>query len=182
MNKLPPHLPVIVDEAYFEYADDDDILNSADLIRTSDRTVIGLRTFSKFHGLASMRVGYAMAQPEICNLLKRASIPYNISALAERAAVAALAAKNHQREIHSQVSGERARIQQVVAELGLEYVPSQGAGVLIELPCESNEFYKRYADEGIFLSRGAFFDKMTLFPVGRREQNDRNLGILRSLV
>ena len=184
LERVPVHIPVIVDEAYFEYADDPGIFNTARSITQTDRMLIGLRTFSKFYGLAGLRVGYGFARPEVANLLRRLELPFNISSVAEEAAVAALGARAFRERMHNSITQERQRIEQTLGDIRLDFIPSQTATMLVEAPGnDAARFYERYESEGIFLPRGLFFgNKYTLFPVGTEEQNIRNLAILRSLV
>jgi histidinol-phosphate aminotransferase len=84
---LPSHVVLVVDEAYAEYVEHAPDLRS--LIREG-RNIICLRTFSKIYGLASLRIGYGYASEEICSLLNRVRQPFNVNAIAQAAAIAAL--------------------------------------------------------------------------------------------
>jgi histidinol-phosphate aminotransferase len=159
------------------------VLHTQRVILDTDRTVIGLRTFSKFHGLAALPLGYAMAKPAVADLVSRLGHLFNVSVVSEAAAVAALEDKAFNEDVRRRVTQERSRIQQALADLGLDYVPSQASFVLAECPCDHERFFRRFEEEGIYLSRGGFFaDKYIGFPIATEEQNTRNLEILRSLV
>lgn len=184
LAKVPLNIPVLVDEAYSEYASDPEMLNTAPLVMETDRTVIGLRTFSKFYGLAGMRVGYAYAKPEIANLIARLELPFNIAGIAEAAAAAALSATAFRADVARNIREQRALIETAFEDMRLDYVPGQSGMVLVERPVgDLMRIYAAFEKEGIYLSQGHFFDdKYMLFPVGTAAQNQRNLAVLKTLI
>jgi histidinol-phosphate aminotransferase len=184
LEQVPPHVPVVVDEAYAEYADHPDALQAPPLVQRSDRTVIALRTFSKFYALAGLRVGYAIARPDVAELLVRAREMFNVTSLSEAAALAALQDAEHRARVREQLCRARSEVEHRLAQLGLAFVPSQGPCILVECPCDLERYYERFQDEGIYLPRFTklFADRYVLFPVARPEQNERNLELLRGLV
>jgi len=180
---IPPHLPVIVDEAYIEFADDPDRLDTTKIIGRTDRTVIGLRTFSKFFGLAAMRVGYAIARPPMADIIERAGVVFSVGSIAATAAIAALEDVGHRANLKDTITTERERIARAVVELGLDSVRSQAPFMLVESPCEPAACFEAFAAEGTFLAPRTFYkDAYILYPVGRPEQNAANLSILSKLV
>jgi len=137
---LPEHVVFVFDEAYAEFLDNPPDLRS--LIREG-RKVVCLRTFSKIYGLASLRVGYGYASPELAALLNRVRQPFNANAIGQAAAIAAL---NDREFVVRCVQANRAGLVQLASgfkALGLEIVPSvanfilvkvgDGAGVFVEL-------------------------------------------------
>lgn len=183
LSKIPDDTLVVLDEAYMEYADDDDLAVSSDFLRRGDRRIIGLRTFSKFYGLAAMRVGYAIANPEIVELLSRDEKIFNISHLSEVAAVAAISDANHANFLRKTVREERRRLYSAFDGLGLDYIPSNAPYILVELPTDIDTFCARYRQHEIFFGEKAFFGgKYVMFPVSTPEINDRVLKILPTLI
>lgn len=181
LDSLPEGLPVLFDEAYAEFCGDPDAFTALDAIGRSERPIFGLRTFSKFHSLAAMRVGYAYARPEWGGLLNRAERIFNISHLSEVAAVAALGDTEHQKMVYDETVRERARIYEAFEALGLDYIPSEAPYVLVELPGTLKSVVETFAAEGVFLGEKAFFrNKYIMFPVARAEDNTRNLALLKS--
>jgi len=137
---LPEHVVFVFDEAYAEFLDNPPDLRP--LIREG-RKVVCLRTFSKIYGLASLRVGYGYASPELAALLNRVRQPFNANAIGQAAAIAAL---NDREFVVRCVQANRAGLVQLASgfkALGLEIVPSvanfilvkvgDGAGVFVEL-------------------------------------------------
>lgn len=86
---VPPHVLVVVDEAYVEFVREPGAAKSLDVLVAHDNVVI-LRTFSKAYGLAGLRVGFAIARPDIAEAIRKATAPFSVSDLAQAAAVASL--------------------------------------------------------------------------------------------
>jgi histidinol-phosphate aminotransferase len=127
---LPEHVVAVFDEAYAEYVERAPDLRI--LIR-EQRNVVCLRTFSKIYGLASLRVGYGYSTPEVCALLNRVRQPFNVNAIAQAAAIAAL---DDQAFASKCARENRAGLRQLEAGcrgLGLEYVPSVANFMLIQV-------------------------------------------------
>ncbi|WP_432560813.1 histidinol-phosphate transaminase [Kineococcus sp. SYSU DK003] len=113
---VPAHVLVVVDEAYLEYAHGQGPDALAWHRRVGNLCV--LRTFSKAHGLAGLRVGYAVTNPDLAEGLRRVGLPFAVSALAQRAAVASLDAVDQMRERVAGTTAERARVTAVLRGAG----------------------------------------------------------------
>ncbi|MDE8588365.1 histidinol-phosphate transaminase [Arthrobacter sp. NQ4] len=116
---------VVIDEAYVEYADAGSGPDSLALYRRYPNVCI-LRTFSKAYGLAGLRVGYAIATPAIAEGLRRTALPFAVSALAQKAAIASLDAGEEMAARVSLVRQERARMAAALEAQGWKLQPSQG--------------------------------------------------------
>lgn len=130
MSKVPDDVVVVFDEAYFEYVDQPP--DTLKFVR-EERNVIVLRTFSKIHGLASARLGYGIARPELIRVLQKTREPFNVNGIAQAAAVAALADEEHQRETKRVTDEGRAFLEQELVALKLPFVPSAGNFVLTQV-------------------------------------------------
>ena len=129
-RSLPEHVILVVDEAYAEY--DEHAPDLKPLIREG-RKVVGLRTFSKIYGLASLRVGYGYASAELAALLQRVRQPFNVNAIGQAAASAAL--DDHEFTERC-VRENRAGLGQLTAgfrALGLEFAPSSSNFLLVKV-------------------------------------------------
>lgn len=178
--QVPPHVTVLVDEAYVEYADDPEMIRTALAVQQTDRLVLGLRTFSKFYGLAGFRLGYAFGSEKAINLLARLEMLFNLPTLTAGAAEAALADDEHARRVTENVRQERARIEAFCRGRGLEVIPSQTSMMLVECPARPETFYRRCDDLGLFIPKGIWFDKYTMFPVSIPAHNDRMMQLFAS--
>ena len=181
LERIPAHIPVVLDEAYVEYSTQPETLRSHAVILHTDRRVIGLRTFSKFYGLAALRVGYAFAAPATLRLFNRLEPLFVLSSLAEAAAVAALEDAEHAAWTLENTHRERVRIEARLAAAGLDYVSSEANFMLVECPGPPEKVYEAFAEEGIFIPQGVFMDRYIIFPIAQPAQNDKNLDILCSL-
>ena len=132
LKGVPANVIVVLDEAYNEYLAPEHQFESASWVRKYPNLVVS-RTFSKAYGLAGLRVGFAIAQPEVTDLMNRIRQPFNVNSLAQAAAIAAL---NDKAFLDKGARNNAEGYQQLVAafeELGLEYVPSFGNFVLVRV-------------------------------------------------
>ncbi|MYN30186.1 histidinol-phosphate transaminase [Duganella levis] len=132
LAKVPSHVVVVLDEAYNEFLAQQDQFESAEWVKKYPNLLVS-RTFSKAYGLAGLRVGFAIAQPALTDLLNRVRQPFNVNSLAQAAAIAALNDKDF---LQKGAENNTAGYQQYVAafdKLGLEYVPSYGNFVLVKV-------------------------------------------------
>jgi histidinol-phosphate aminotransferase len=132
LAKVPSNVIVVLDEAYNEYLAPENQFESAQWVRKYPNLVVS-RTFSKAYGLAGLRVGFAIAQPDVTDLMNRVRQPFNVNSLAQAAAIAAL---NDKEFLEKGARNNFEGYQQLTAafdELGLEYVPSWGNFVLVKV-------------------------------------------------
>jgi histidinol-phosphate aminotransferase len=132
LAKVPGNVVVVLDEAYNEYLAPELQFESAQWVRKYPNLVVS-RTFSKAYGLAGLRVGFAIAQPHLTDLMNRIRQPFNVNSLAQAAACAALGDRAF---LEQGARNNAAGYQQFTAafdELGLEYVPSFGNFVLVRV-------------------------------------------------
>jgi histidinol-phosphate aminotransferase len=132
LNKVPSNVVVVLDEAYNEYLEARDQFESTQWVRRFPNLIVS-RTFSKAYGLAGLRVGFAIAQPGVTDLMNRIRQPFNVNSLAQAAAIAAL---NDKAFLEKGAENNRAGYRQLTAafdELKLQYVPSHGNFVLVKV-------------------------------------------------
>ena len=130
MREVPERIVVVFDEAYYEFVD-----RPPDTLKfvREGRNVIVLRTFSKIHGLASVRLGYGIARPDLITVLQKTREPFNVNGLAQAAAVAAMADDAHQRRTKEITDEGRDYLQEEFARMSLSFVPSAGNFVLVKV-------------------------------------------------
>lgn len=132
LQQVPAHVVVVLDEAYNEYLDADQQYDSVAWVRRYPNLLVS-RTFSKAYGLAGLRVGYAVAQPELADLLNRVRQPFNVNSVAQAAAVVALGDSEFLRRSAELNRAGKAQLTEAFDRLGLEYVPSSGNFVLVRV-------------------------------------------------
>jgi histidinol-phosphate aminotransferase len=132
LDKVPPAVIVVLDEAYNEYLAPENQFESAQWVRKYPNLVVS-RTFSKAYGLAGLRVGFAIAQPEVTDLMNRIRQPFNVNSLAQAAAIAALNDKDFlAKGARNNLEGYR-QLTAAFDAMGLQYVPSYGNFVLVKV-------------------------------------------------
>ncbi|MDF7806025.1 histidinol-phosphate transaminase [Pontiellaceae bacterium B12219] len=132
IEKLPEHVVAVFDEAYFEVMPDamkPDVLKH---IRAGKKNIIVLRTFSKAYGLAGLRIGYAVAHPDLINLLNKVRQPFNVNLMAQAAAMAALDDADHLEKTRNMVFQGLEFFEAEFPKLGIETVPSGANFILIK--------------------------------------------------
>lgn len=129
-RSLPEHVVAVFDEAYAEYVGQAPDLRP--LIREG-RNVVCLRTFSKIYGLASLRIGYGCASAETIALLNRVRQPFNVNAIAQAAAIAALDDVEFATKCARENRAGMKRLEAGFQALGLEYVPSEANFIAVRV-------------------------------------------------
>jgi histidinol-phosphate aminotransferase len=132
LRRVPDNVIVVLDEAYNEFLTPEQQFESAQWVRKYPNLMVS-RTFSKAYGLAGLRVGFAIAQPAVTDLMNRIRQPFNVNSLAQAAAIAAL---NDTAFLEQGARNNAAGYRQFVEafeELGLAYVPSYGNFVLVKV-------------------------------------------------
>ncbi|MDQ0624032.1 histidinol-phosphate transaminase [Paraburkholderia sp. SIMBA_055] len=132
LDKVPRHVAVVLDEAYTEYLPAEKRYDSIGWVRRYPNLLVS-RTFSKAFGLAGLRVGFAIAQPELTDLLNRLRQPFNVNTLAQAAAIAALNDQAFLEKTAALNAQGYRRLTEAFDKLGLEYVPSDGNFVLVRV-------------------------------------------------
>ena len=145
---VPSDILIVIDEAYVEYIRDGMLPDSLGLVRSHPNVVV-IRTFSKAYGLAGMRVGYAVADPDIVTALGKVYVPFTASTVAQAAAIACLDAADELLARTDTLVAERARVSSALREAGYELPQSQANFVWLPLPGRTEEFVNAAADNRI---------------------------------
>jgi histidinol-phosphate aminotransferase len=148
-RSLPPHVLLVIDAAYAEYVSRNDYEAGIELVATTENTVM-CRTFSKIHGLASLRVGWMYAPAHVIDAINRIRGPFNVSTPAMIAAVASLADTANLDHARAHNEQWRGWLTEEIGKLGLKVTPSVANFVLIHFPLDKG----RTADDAdAFLTR-----------------------------
>ena len=146
---LPPHVLLVLDAAYSDYVSRNDYEMGLELVATTENTVM-THTFSKIHGLASLRVGWMFAPAHIVDALNRIRGPFNVSTPAMLAAVAAIEDTAHHQTSKTHTEKWRNWLTEELTKLGLKVTPSVANFVLIHFPLDGG---KTAADADAFLTK-----------------------------
>jgi histidinol-phosphate aminotransferase len=157
LRHVPDHVLVVLDEAYYDFASyfatKRGIVysRSLDLVRSGRVNFLVLRTFSKAHGLAGLRVGYACGQPELLQYFTRLRNAFSVSAIAEAAAVASLRDHAHIRKTLENNAVGGAFLGERLQELGISVMRTNGNFIYLELDEDANTFSQRMQSEGVIV-------------------------------
>ncbi|NRO97578.1 histidinol-phosphate transaminase [Paraburkholderia sp. NMBU_R16] len=132
LEKVPKSVVVVLDEAYTEYLPAEKRYDSIEWVRRYPNLLVS-RTFSKAYGLAGLRIGLAVAQPPLTDLLNRLRQPFNVNTVAQAAAIAALGDTAFLEKSAALNAAGYRQLTQAFEKLGLEYVPSFGNFVLVRV-------------------------------------------------
>jgi histidinol-phosphate aminotransferase len=150
VEAVPPDILIAIDEAYVEYIRDGMLPDSFGLVRRYPNVIV-LRTFSKAYGLAGLRVGYAVGDPDIVTALGKAYVPFSVTSISQAAAIASLAAADELLARTDAVVAERIRVSAALRDAGYTLPPSQANFVWLPLPEQTADFVASAADAGIIV-------------------------------
>jgi histidinol-phosphate aminotransferase len=167
---VPPDILVCIDEAYVEYIRDGMLPDSLALARDYPKVVV-LRTFSKAYGLAGLRVGYAVGDPEVITALGKVYVPFTASTISQAAAIASLQAADELLARTDAVVDERRRVTAALTELGYPVPDSQANFVWLPLAERTADFAAQAAAQARVLVR-PYGNEGARVSIGSTEEND----------
>jgi len=150
LDAVPAHVVVVLDEAYFEYSRRVDCPDGMTLLQQYPNLVV-LRTFSKAHALAGVRVGYAISQPDVADMLNRVRQPFNVNIPALAGAEAALADAAQPRRAQQLVEEGSRQLFTALPPLGLKVYPSAGNFVLVDTGGDGRLVYEKLLRHGVIV-------------------------------
>jgi histidinol-phosphate aminotransferase len=182
VGALPAGCLLVLDEAYFEYADDAEYPDGVALVR-SGAPVIVTRTFSKVYGLGGLRAGYAIAAPEVLEAVLTIREAFGTNAVAQAAAAAALDDVEHVRRSVQTNRVEKTRVAGALAERGFTVLPSLANFVTFDTGAEGREVFRRLLARGVIVRPLDPYDMRSWLRVsiGTPEENTAFLAALDAL-
>src|SRR5580700_3342266 len=178
VNDVPDDVLLVLDEAYIEFLDDP--VDLIPLIRLGARkNLILMRTFSKIYGLAGLRIGYGIADPELVAALEKVRQPFNANLLAQAAALAALDDDEHVHKTRQNNFGGLDFFGRAFRELKLEYVPSCANFILVRVGDGQKVFNAMQKLGVITRPMGGYqLPEWIRISIGKRTENERCLDAL----
>jgi len=179
LDAIPSRVLVVLDEAYYEYVQRPDYSHSVDYVRAG-RNLLVLRTFSKVHGLAGIRLGYGLGHRELIECLNRIRSPFNASSMAQVAGRAALDDHEHVARSVEMNRREMKFLTQELTLMGVRYTPSVGNFLLMDTGRDCEEDFMRLLHEGVIVRPMKLYGFPTSLrvTVGRHEENQQFLEAL----
>ncbi|HEU4500597.1 MAG TPA: histidinol-phosphate transaminase [Nitrospira sp.] len=168
LARIPDHVVVVFDEAYFEYVRSSEFPDSMAWIKEG-RNVIVLRTFSKIYGLAGLRIGYGVTTGEIANLLNRVRPPFNANSIAQRAALAALDDDEHVARSRAVNQIGMEQIANGLQALGLAPISSEANFVYVDVGRDGRGVFDAMLRHGVIVRH--IEGRMIRVTIGQAEEN-----------
>ncbi len=176
VEAVPPHILIAIDEAYVEYVRDGMAPDSLALVHARSNVVV-LRTFSKAYGLAGLRVGYAIAHPDLITALDKVYVPFSVTNVSQAAAIASLDAADELLARTDALVAERARVAAGLRDAGYILPASQANFVWLPLGQRTMEFVREAANARLVVR--PFAPDGVRITVGAPEENDALLRFAR---
>ena len=183
LKKVPSSVLVVLDCAYFEYVTKDDYVRPLELLNEFDNLLI-TKTFSKIHGLASIRVGYGIANPSLIEVLNRIRQPFNVNSVAQ--AMACIAINDHD-HIHQSIelnSQQYEFLYNKLLALGLDCIPSVGNFITFKGNFVGKEMFNHLMKKGVIVRSVDLYDMKDFIRVtiGTEAENLKFLSALEELL
>jgi histidinol-phosphate aminotransferase len=179
LNRVPKHVLVVCDEAYYEYVITEDYPETIPLLEQYPNLII-LRTFSKAYGLAALRVGFGVANKSVISILEPAREPFNVNRLAQLAATVALEDKAFIKKCRDRNREGVKQYEQFCKAYNLDYYPTQANFVLIDFNRDSDEVFHYLLSKGFIVRSGNALGSpgYVRITVGSETQNQEIIDVL----
>ncbi len=171
LDRVDGRCVVVLDEAYIEFVEPDDVPDGLALIDRYPNLVV-FRTFSKMYGLAGLRIGYLAGSRQVVELIRRAYVVYSVNTLAQAAARAAIQnGQEHMQSTRALIRNGKAFLQHALGSLGLPFLCHEGSYVMIKVPVSDTWLYRRLMKRGFMIRTmsGFRFPNWIRVTVVRRE-------------
>lgn len=185
LNAQHPESVLCIDEAYVEYAGGDGFRPATEWLATHEKPLLILRTFSKAYGLAALRIGYGLSNSaELIRGMNLVRTPFNVNAIAQAAALAALDHPAAMAAAVGKVRTERARMAATLQGMGLKVLPSKGNFLFVNGGMPSARLADRLIDHGVLVKpwKQAGYETWFRVSVGLPHENDQFLKALTQLI
>lgn len=182
LEKLPPDVLVVIDEAYHGYITSNDYPQTLEYLKKGANIVI-LRTFSKIYGLAGLRLGYGIGKPEIIRDLNRVRPPFNVNSVAQAAGLAALEDDEWIRKCRDLNEEGKQYLYGGLDEMGLRYIPSMTNFILVDVKEDARLVFENLLKEGVIVRpmNGYGFNNFIRVTIGRPEENEEFIKALKKI-
>lgn len=184
LSRIPENVIVGVDEAYYEYVTADDYPQTIPMMKKHPNLVL-LRTFSKIHSLAGLRVGYGVGHPDLIGELHKTREPFNVNTLSQAAAIACV---ENWHEVEGRVLRNRQQLDWMAGELsalGFEIVPSQTNFILVRCDGDAGKLTNDLLQKGVIIRPMHAFglgEGALRISIGLPEENQRCLTALKEIL
>jgi len=182
IRELPDNILLVLDEAYDLFIDVNDFPGDKEMLK--NKNIIILKTFSKAYGLAGLRLGYAIANPELASFMERTRQPFNVNLLAQAGALAALDDRKFLSKAKEVVLEGKRYFYDNFKKMGISYVPSVANFVLIDVEQDGFEFFKKMLKFGVIVRDMKQYGLKNFIRVtiGTKNENERFIRVLSKIL
>lgn len=177
MARITENVIVVFDEAYFEFLDD-----PPDTLRfvREGRNIVVLRTFSKIHGLAGLRIGYALAAADLVQVLHKTRQPFNVNSIGQVGALAALEDDEHLRETKRLIDEGRAYLHEQFAKMKIPFIPGTANFVMVKVG-DGHAVFDKLLKQGVIVRplHGYNLPEWVRISVGTMEENEKLIAAIK---
>lgn len=179
---VPGNIVIVLDEAYAEYADSEEYLSGISLIEEYTN-IVTVRTFSKIYGLAGLRLGYAIAHPQLAGFIDKVRNPFNINSITQAAGLAALLDIDFTKKVAILNAEERSWLSRELTDIGFHVYPSQTNFLFVDTGCNCIPICDQLMRRGIIIRPGTTWNMPAHVRVslGNHHQNAMIIDVLREI-
>ena len=182
ISDLPNNVVLVLDEAYDTFVDVDDFPNSLKYL--NNKNIIILKTFSKAYGLAGLRIGYALSNPEFIMSMEKVRQPFNVNLLAQTGAFAALDDKKFLVKSRKLILEGKNYLYDALSRLGIAYVQSVANFILVDVGRDAGAAFKDMLKYGVIVRDMKQYGLKNFIRVtiGTKKENERFIKVLRKVL
>ncbi|MBL7081677.1 MAG: histidinol-phosphate transaminase [Candidatus Omnitrophica bacterium] len=182
LNRVPPRVIVVLDEAYDIFIDVDDFPQGLKYFQKGN--IIVLKTFSKSYGLAGLRVGYAVARRQLVSYMERIRPPFNVNLLAQAGATSALEDEIFIQKTRRTIWQGKDYLYRQLDKLGLGFVPSVANFILIDTGRDGQQLHKQMLKFGVIIRdmKQYGLDNFIRVTIGTKKENERFIRVLKKVL
>ncbi|PZE21936.1 histidinol-phosphate transaminase [Paenibacillus xerothermodurans] len=183
LQQVPPHVMVVLDEAYAEYNVSGEYPDSVGLVNQYKNVII-LRTFSKIYGLATLRIGYGIGHPDVIRSINQVREPFNTTGFAQKAALAALQDKQFITDCREANAEGIRYLTGELDRLNVSYYPAHGNFIMVDVQRSGAAVFESLLRKGIIIRHDSGWKLPTMIrvTVGSQEQNEKFIGALEQVL
>ncbi|MDD4362958.1 MAG: histidinol-phosphate transaminase, partial [Atribacterota bacterium] len=173
LENISDKIIIVMDEAYIDFVESKDFPNSINLIKEKNNPIVSLRTFSKIGGIAGLRIGFGIAQPEFVNCLRKVQQPYSVNRLAQTAARACINDNDYRDQLLQNNREGKDYLYKELTALNLFYHQTQTNFIFADTQKDADMVCEKLAEKGIIVRSGKVWGKDTFIRVtiGTETQN-----------
>jgi len=173
LKKVPQDMILVVDEAYGDFAEIEDFPETVELMKSEFKNLVIIKTMSKSHGFAGLRVGYCLADRGIIELINRIRLPFNLTYISQEAATGALLDTSFYNKTIKTIKEGKKMLYRFFDELGLNYIPSNTNYILVDTGFPAEKITERLMEKGILVRNATPYGFPTFIRVtiGTKRQN-----------